>query len=220
MIPLLHDFADDTVLLFGGGPVGARKARHLAQAARAVVVSPTFADADFGDAVLVRASPDESAVSDWLDRVDPPLVVAATDDAAFNAAIADAARRQGRLVNRADQSGGDETGERPAANVDMPAIARDGPVVVGVGTGGASPALAAHLRDRITDEVAGAGEMADLTGDLRTELAERGLPAADRHAAVRAVVGDRGVWKALDSGGSKARQLAEDVINDVTGDST
>ncbi|MCL7417130.1 MAG: NAD(P)-dependent oxidoreductase, partial [Halalkalicoccus sp.] len=28
MIPLLHDFTDRTVLVFGGGRVGARKARR------------------------------------------------------------------------------------------------------------------------------------------------------------------------------------------------
>ncbi len=40
MIPLLHDFADATVLIFGGGPVGARKARRFAREATVVVVSP------------------------------------------------------------------------------------------------------------------------------------------------------------------------------------
>ena len=34
MIPLLHDFADERVLVFGGGPVGARKARRPELTAR------------------------------------------------------------------------------------------------------------------------------------------------------------------------------------------
>jgi len=215
MIPLLHDFTDETVLVFGGGPVGARKARRFATEARVVVVSPDFAATDFGDAALIRARPTPDAVADWLSRVDPALVVAATDDSDLNEAVETAARDQGRLVNRADAAG-----ERPAGSVVLPAIARDGPVVVGVGTGGRSPALSAHLRDRIQQEVDGAGEMARLTAALRTELADRELPADRRRAALRAVLANRDVWTALDSGGSNARQLAENVIDNVTGDST
>jgi len=40
VIPLFHDFTDETVLVFGGGPVGARKARRFAAEADVVVVSP------------------------------------------------------------------------------------------------------------------------------------------------------------------------------------
>ncbi|MFC6768071.1 NAD(P)-dependent oxidoreductase, partial [Natrinema soli] len=39
MIPLLHDFTNATVLVFGGGHVGARKARRFAREARVLVVS-------------------------------------------------------------------------------------------------------------------------------------------------------------------------------------
>jgi precorrin-2 dehydrogenase/sirohydrochlorin ferrochelatase len=213
MLPLLHDFTAERVLVFGGGSVGARKARILAREADVVAISPAFADADFGSASRVRAAPDAEDVAAWLDRAAPALVVAATDDASLNAAIAEAARERGVLVNRADASEG-----LAAGNVALPAIARDGPVVVGVGTGGRSPALAAHLRDRIASEIDGAGAMAELTADLRADLIERGLPPGERHAALRALVADRELWTALDTGGSKPRQRAVDVINDVTGE--
>ena len=215
MIPLLHDFTDETVLVFGGGAVGARKARQFATEADVVVVSPAFADAVFGDAARVRASPTPEDVPAWLARVDPALVVAATDDEALNAAIAEAAREQGRLVNRADVAG-----ERPAGSVVLPAIVRDDPVVVGIGTGGISPALSAHLKECIAGEIEGAGAMAELTADLRADLSAREVPPAQRRAALRAVLAERDVWTALDTGRTNARQLAEDVINDVTGDST
>lgn len=215
MIPLLHDFTDETVLVVGGGPVGARKARTFATEARVVVASPCFEAADYGGADRVRERLEPDDASDWLARFDPALVVAATDDPALNAALATAARDRGILVNRADAAG-----DRPAGSVALPAVARDGPVVVGVGTGGTSPALAAHLRDRIAGEIAGAGAMADLTADLRAALAERGVPPDRRHAALRAVVSDDEVWTALDTGASNARQLAETVIRDVTGETS
>ncbi|MFB6308457.1 MAG: bifunctional precorrin-2 dehydrogenase/sirohydrochlorin ferrochelatase [Haloarculaceae archaeon] len=213
MIPLLHDFTDERVLVFGGGPVGARKARRFAREASVTVVSPDFAGADFGGAELVRAAPDADEVAGWIDRTDPALVVAATDDADLNAAIETAAREAGTLVNRTDEHGG-----RDAGSVVVPATVRDDPVVAAVATGGASPALSKYLREQVEAEIDGAGEMADLTADLREELRERGVPPETRRAAIRAVVNSRRVWKALDSGGTNQRQVATDVIGDEMGD--
>jgi precorrin-2 dehydrogenase/sirohydrochlorin ferrochelatase len=213
MIPLLHDFTGATVLIFGGGSVGARKARRFAREADVVVVSPTFADADFGDAARVRAKPNDAAVRDWIDRTEPTLVVAATDETARNADIASAARERGALVNRTDEHGGRDPG-----SVVVPATVRDDPVVVAVSTGGTSPALSRHLRERIEADVEGAGEMAALTGELRERLQEANVDPSARRAAMRAVTASDSVWKHLDSGRPKARQVAEDVISDVTGE--
>ena len=212
MIPLLHDFEGQTVLVVGGGRVGARKARRFAREADVVVLSPDFADADFGGAERVRASPDPGAVGEWVDRTDPALVVAATDDEAVNDAVAAAARERNSLVNRADQAG-----ERDPGSVVVPATVRDDPVVVAVATGGRSPALSRALRERIEPVVADAEAMADLTTELRADLKER-LGPDQRRAVLRAVVRDEDVWKGLDSGSSKLEQRVSDVISDVTGD--
>jgi precorrin-2 dehydrogenase/sirohydrochlorin ferrochelatase len=213
MIPLLHDFRDETVLVFGGGPVGARKARRFASEAAVLVVSPTFAG-DFGDASRVRARPAPRAVGGWLDRVDPALAVAATDDAAVNAAVESACRERNVLVNRADESGARDPG-----SVVVPATVRDDPVVVAVATGARSPALSRHLREQIGETVESAGAMAELTASLRADLRER-LPAETRRAALRAVVRSDDVWKALDSPSTNVRKVATDVISDVTGETT
>ena len=213
MIPLLHDFDGETVLVFGGGSVGARKARRFAREARVVIISPEFADGDFGDSELVREVPSPGDVPDWFDRTDPALVVAATDDEALNDRIEETAQRRGILLNRADQHGG-----RAVGSVVVPATVRDDPVVTAVATGGASPALSRYLRQQIESEIDEAGAMAELTGELRTELQAEGVDSALRRDAVRAVVRSDAVWKALDSGIPKARQVAADVISDVTGE--
>ena len=210
MLPLLHDFAGETVLVFGGGPVGARKARRFAREARVVVVSPDFADADFGSARLVRAAPDPGDVGGWLNRADPALVVAATDDAAVNEAVEAAARERDVLVNRADESG-----PRRAGSVVVPATVRDDPVVVAVSTGGRSPALSRHLRERLEPTLGHAGGMADLAGDLREEMRE--WPAERRRAALCAVVRSDAVWTALEDPDQHAREAAAAVVADVTG---
>jgi len=221
--PLYHDFAGETVVVFGGGSVGARKARGFDDAARVVVVSPAFderlresaddTDANGGEGPtveLVRAAPDADTVGDWLDRLDPALAVAATDDAAVNAAVESAALDRGVLVNRTDVSG-----ERDPGSVVVPATVEDNPVTVALSTGGTSPALAKALRERIEAEIDGAGEMARLSGEIREELKSEGVAPEKRREAVRRVVRSRGVWKALQKGRSNGRQEADTVIEEV-----
>lgn len=214
MIPLYHDLSGETVLVLGGGAVGARKARRFAEEARVVVVSPTFApslsDSSTERIELIRAAPDAAGVADWIDRTSPALVVAATDDATINAAAAEAAGRAGALVNRTDVSGG-----RRAGSVVVPGTVEDDPVSVAISTGGASPALTRVLRERIEAEIEGAGAMADLSGSLRAELQARGIDPERRREAIRAVVRSERVWKGLQEGGSKGRQEADKVIEEV-----
>ena len=224
MIPLLHDFTGQVVLVFGGGPVGARKARRFGREARVLVLSPAFADRDFApeerrdpDAgvELVRAAPTPEEVGWWLDRAGPALAVAATDDEAVNAAVAREARVRGVLVNRADRSG-----ERDAGSVVVPATVREDPVVVALATGGSAPALSRYLRERVGDQLEGAGEMADIVAGIRADLKRREVPPDDRRTAVRAVVRDAGVWKHLGSDTDKARRTADAVVADALGDPT
>ncbi|QLG49232.1 precorrin-2 dehydrogenase/sirohydrochlorin ferrochelatase family protein [Natrinema halophilum] len=209
MIPLLHDFTDATVLVFGGGPVGARKARRFACEARVIVVSPTFGDRDFGGAELIRALPAPEDAADWLERAAPALAVAATDDAAINEAVADASRERGILVNRADRSG-----ERDAGSVVVPATVRDDPVVVSIATGGTAPALSKHLRQELEETLDGAGEMARVCAGLREELKDRNVPAERRRSVVTDVVNSPDLWTALRTGTSNCPQVIEDVLAD------
>lgn len=210
MIPLLHDFTGTTVLVVGGGRVGARKARRFAREARVVVVSPDFADdAAFGDVEKVRAAPSPDDVGEWLDRVDPALVVAATDDGALNEAIESAARERNVLVNRTDTHGGRDHG-----SVVVPATVRDDPVVVAISTGGASPALSKHLRETLEADIEGAGAMAELTGRIRDELQSRDVPPETRRTVVRDVVRSPDVWTALRTGNPNLRQIAREVVAD------
>ncbi len=213
MTPLYHDLSDATVLVFGGGSVGTRKALGFAAEANAVVVvSPAFTDRLVeGERVdLVRAVPGADDVGAWIDRMSPALVVAATDDRAVNAAVEAAALDAGILANRTDVSGGREPG-----SVVVPATVEDDPVTVAISTGGASPALSKALRQRIEAEIAGAGAMADLSGDLRRELSDRGVDPETRRDAIRRVVRSEGVWKALQKGRSNGRQEAHNVIEEV-----
>ncbi|MFC6976236.1 bifunctional precorrin-2 dehydrogenase/sirohydrochlorin ferrochelatase [Halomicroarcula sp. GCM10025709] len=209
----MHDFTDETVLVVGGGPVGARKARRFGAEARVVVVSPEFADREFGDAQRVRAAPDADGIAAWIERTDPALVVAATDDGDLNDAAAAAAREAGALVNRAD-----DHGERAVDDVAVPATVRNDPVTLAVATGGRAPALSKYLREEFEAQFGSAGDMATLVGDLREDLQDREVDPARRRDIVRAVVRNRELWKALDRGEPKPEQVLAAVIEDLPGE--
>jgi precorrin-2 dehydrogenase / sirohydrochlorin ferrochelatase len=126
------------VLVVGGGDVAARKVSGLVAAGAVVtVVAPQVAEA--------IASSDRCRVERRAYRRGEAagyrLVIAATDDSEVNQAVHDDAEAAGVWVNVAD--------EPPRCSFFLPAVARDGPVVVAVSTGGASPALAGWLRDRL-----------------------------------------------------------------------
>jgi len=221
VIPLYHDFSDETVLIIGGGSVGARKACRFVREARVVAVSPAFDDR-FAEPALstveqIRAAPEPADVESWLDRIEPALVVAATDDTELNAAVEQAASSRGLLVNRTDQSG-----SRDVSSVVVPATVRDEPVSVAISTGANSPALSRYLRQQIEDEIEHAGAMAELTGELRAELQDSDRSLADRRAALRSVVQSPAVWKALHTGTPKATKEAERLmaaeVDDMDGD--
>jgi len=157
-------------LVVGGGAVAERKIDALLDAgAQVVVVAPTVS-AEIAALALLHAlevwpRPYEPAD---LDRAF--LVVAATDDREANARVAADARERSILVNAVDDP----------ANCDFitPAVVRRGDVQVAITTGGASPALARHLRAWLEELVPPEyAALADLLAQARTELRQEGVRA-------------------------------------------
>ena len=139
--PVFLDLGDVPVLLVGGGQIATRKAAGLlAAGARVTVVAP---------AVRPELAAQVSAV--WLrpfaddDCAGFRLVMTATDDPQVNARVAASATALGVWVNSADDPSN--------CSFILPAVTRRGPVVAAVSTGGASPALASHLRSVIAEQV-------------------------------------------------------------------
>lgn len=213
MIPLYHDFTDETVVVFGGGPVGARKAQRFSREATVIVVSPEFPAEAYGDASLVRAAPSPEDVSVWFERLEPALAVAATNDPSVNDAVEREARSSGALLNRADRSG-----TRDVKSVVVPATVRDGDVSVAISTGATSPALAKELRRRIGAEIDGVGELATITADVREELKARNVDPTVRRQAIRDIVQSSQVWKDLGRGNSNPRRTVDAAVDAALGD--
>ena len=140
--PVYLDLHGRAVLVVGAGPVGARKAAGLiAAGAEVTVVAPEISDdvraLDPPAAAVVVRSYDRSL----LDEVRPWLVITATNVAEVNAHVARDATAAGIWANSAD--------DPVNCGFILPAIHRQGDVTVAVSTGGAAPALAQYVRDRV-----------------------------------------------------------------------
>ena len=129
------------VVVVGGGRVAARKVEGLLEAGAAVtVVSPHLcpvleALAAQGH-ITVRRRPYQ-----YGDLAGASLAFACTADPQVNEAVWQEARARGCPVNVSDNP--------DHCTFHVPAVVRRGRVVVAIATGGASPALAAHLRREI-----------------------------------------------------------------------
>lgn len=152
-------------LVVGGGRVAARKIEGLVACGAVVtVVAPAFDEEVLRQPVERRARRYERG-----DIAGCWLVVTATDDPEVNRAVADDAESAGIWVNSAD----DPTN----CSFTLPAVVRQGPITVAVGTGGTSPALASWLRRRLEAEVGPEYvTLAELLAAERDRLRGDGVP--------------------------------------------
>ncbi len=157
------------VLLIGGGSVAKRKLSGLLTCeANVLIISPRL-DPEIAHWVQQKKVRHSKTVfnPEMLDaRPGYALVFAATGEAATNRMIAGLCAQRGILCNSADDPG--------VSGFLVPAMVRRGPVTIGVGTQGASPALSRLLKERIDAWLEpGWGELARLFGAMRQEVKER-----------------------------------------------
>jgi precorrin-2 dehydrogenase/sirohydrochlorin ferrochelatase len=196
--PLFIDFAGKDVVIFGGGPVGERKAAYFS-GANVTVVSREFTPG-------LESMPGIRLVRRDLSAVDVPglingafLVVVATGDAALNREIARIANLTGLLVNSA---GGDSQVILPAK------IVRDD-IVIAISTGGTSPAMARFMRQRL-ESLLGTelADMVRLQSSLRETLKKEVPSQEERERLLWEVLDDPAIWDALKTSYNDAMHLA------------
>ena len=137
--PVFLDLRGKLAVVVGGGNVALRKVKSLLSCgARVRLVSP-------------RPTASLSGLRSSLDLVSRPyraadldgasVVFAATDDPAVNVEVAREARARGVLVNVADAP--------TLCDFIVPSVVSRGDLQIAISTGGASPALARHLREEL-----------------------------------------------------------------------
>jgi precorrin-2 dehydrogenase/sirohydrochlorin ferrochelatase len=145
--PVMLNLEGRGCVVVGGGTVAARKVAGLLAAGAWVrvispVLHPDLEQLAAENAIAVRRT---AYAPGSLFDLHLVLVFAATDSPTLNQRIAEEARALGALVEIVD-SGEDSDFQN------MATIQR-GPIIVGISTSGASPALASHLRLRLEKTV-------------------------------------------------------------------
>lgn len=190
-------------LVVGGGRIAARKVESLLDAgADVTVVAPAVGDE-------VRAWAEAGRLTLRERPFTPPdldgawLAITATDDPAVNRAVFAAGEARRTFVNSADD---------PAnCSFTLMSVVRRGDLVVTVGTGGRSPALATFLKEHVREEMGPEYEtLLDLLSEAREEMRAGGRSSED--ADWRAAI-DSGILELIREGReSEARELLRSCL--------
>jgi siroheme synthase-like protein len=137
--PFFVDIAGKEGLIVGGGVVALRKIQKLLPFAPLLTVAaPEILPeiAEIKSLTLLHAPFSEEMLTGKF------FVIAATDDVDLNHRISALCRQRGILVNVVD--------DQAACGFLFPALVQDGPLTVGISTGGASPSAAIYLKEHLS----------------------------------------------------------------------
>jgi len=173
--PINLDINARNCLVVGGGGVASRKVKSLLDCGAIVtVVSPEFSRelenlAEHPNLFLVHRSYQASDLQGQF------LVIGATDDMGLNRRISSDAQNRQMLCNIADVP--------DACNFILPAVIRQGDLVLTISTSGKSPAFAKHLRRNLQDTYGVEyARFLQLMGGIRKRLlAQEHAPEAHKH---------------------------------------
>ena len=202
MLPLILDLTGRKVVIFGGGPVGARKAAFFRGECRVIVASRSFGKEVRGlDVERVTVDLGTASDQDLKDLMEQAfLVIAAVQDPALNNRILALSRDLGILCNSATGDPGD---------VIIPSVWKGKSHAVAVTTFGRSPAMARYIREKIPLDADEIDLMIDLQGRAR-EVLKAGEPSQERRSAILwEIIHDEAAWKALHQGGDAAWEYVE-----------
>jgi uroporphyrin-III C-methyltransferase/precorrin-2 dehydrogenase/sirohydrochlorin ferrochelatase len=192
--PIFLKLAGERVLVVGGGEVALRKVRLLERAGARIEIVARELHPELARLGLAAIAPDFRPQQLPGCR----LVVAATDDADLNAAVAQAARAAGVPVNAVDD---------PAASTWIsPSIVDRAPLLIAISSGGAAPVLARRLREKIEALLpASYGRLAAFLASVRGRL--KALTVEQRRAVTEKFLDGGGAERALAGDATGARQV-------------
>jgi len=170
--PIFVDLREQNVLVVGGGEVAERKVKNLLiHTCRIYIASLQLSSylkelVERGDILLI----DPEQLDDLLEHMF--MVIAATDDSAFNSRIAAKAKACGKLVNSVDQP--------QDCTFIMPSIVKAGDLQIAISTGGKSPAFAKKIRSDLEGMFGPEyGLFLELLGLVRKELLSWKRPSSE-----------------------------------------
>jgi precorrin-2 dehydrogenase/sirohydrochlorin ferrochelatase len=203
MIPLMINLTGKRVVIFGGGEVGARKARFFSPEAEVTVISRSFSPLISGREIQ-RVTRDLSGLSEdeiatLLEGVF--LAVAATSDQYLNNRIGRACGTRGVLFNNASGEPGD---------IQIPSVICGEHFLLAISTGGESPAVSRFLREYLQSTLPDLDRMVALQDRVRKSLSKIEPDSRKRKDLVIKVIRDPAIWTALAKGEEEAWHIVEE----------
>jgi precorrin-2 dehydrogenase/sirohydrochlorin ferrochelatase len=206
-LPLMIDLHDKEVVIFGGGGVGERKASLFCEHAKVKVISKEFTpgldiscDAGKIERIKVKDIGDIEIASFLKNAF---IVIPATNDQVFNEKIAQIAKDHGKFINRVDDIG----------DIIVPSVIRRGDIVIGISTGGQSPALSKYIRQKIEEVITPEfSHMSRLQNEIREQIKTRFDDQKKRKDILWNIINDNDVWDSLRESYEKAYMTASKHI--------
>ncbi len=210
-LPLMVDLHGRTVVIFGGGSVGERKADLFSEYANTVVISRDFSHRinelhDQKRVTLMRTDAGTLSDNDIKEIIgDAFLVIPATSNRQINDRITSISRSLNILTNQVDTVG----------EITIPAVIHRGDLVIGISTTGSSPAFSRYVRQTIEKVITPEYEhMILLQNDIRTYLKEHVKEQKMRRAILWGVLEDPMVWKDISESYEKAYKRAYVIVQE------
>jgi precorrin-2 dehydrogenase / sirohydrochlorin ferrochelatase len=179
--PIGLDISGRRCLVIGGGEVGQRKVERLLECgARVTVVGMELTTALAG---LEKKGAIDHIPGNYEQKhlKGAFLVIGATDDGDVNERIFRDARKRGVLANIVD--------DPDRCDFILPALCRQGELVITVATGGKSPALAKKLRQELEERYGPEYEvLLKIMGEVRGRIIDRGESSEKNRKIFEAIV--------------------------------
>jgi len=198
MIPLMMDFTGKKVIIFGGGVVGARKARYFLPEADVTIYSRSF-HPDFKE---IQARQEVCTLTKDIETLrnmirDSSLVIAATSDPELNEMIRSACTGEHIWCNVAAGLAGD---------VVLPAKLSGDRYTIAVSTTGSVPALSRLIREELEDAFPDLDDLVELGEWIRDTYRGIRSGAVSYDTVLYEALRDPEVRKALSSGQEQAQE--------------
>ncbi|WP_094227841.1 precorrin-2 dehydrogenase/sirohydrochlorin ferrochelatase family protein [Methanolobus psychrotolerans] len=210
-LPLLIDMSDKTVVIFGSGSVGDRKATLFSEYAKVTIVSRSFSDTFFemerkNGVKLIKADAGKLSDTEITTIIcEAFLVIPATNDRTVNERITSLSKSIGILTNEVDAIG----------DVTVPAVIKRGELTISISTTGSSPAFSRFTRQQvekiITPEFA---DMIKIQDEIRTYLKNEVPDQRDRKDILWNILESKEVWSALEESYEKGFKIAQDIVRE------
>lgn len=208
--PIYLNLKNRSCVVVGGGEVAERKVKSLvACGAKVLVISPKLNQElqELYQKGVIRCRGGEFSIRDLSEVF---LVIGATDNRQTNSEIAEQARKKGILANIVDSP--------EECDFIVPATVARGDLIIGISTGGKSPALARKIREELEERYGEEyAEFLALIGELREVLKKKIDDQQQREMAFQSLIESDIIQLIRIGQKERARKRAREIIEKSCG---